>query len=263
MRGRTPQLSRTGAWGIGYGRRVSGGQELGTESPLVERDGELSTLRAAVDGAVRGRGSVVVVRGQAGIGKTTLLQAAAEIAVTREVRVLRARGGVLERDLAYGALRLLLEAPLSSLGPAERADVLSGAAALAGPALAVTAGALGAGEPDRGLAIEHGLYWTVANLAERQPLLLVLDDVHWFDAPSLRFLVYLARRLADLPVAMVVATRPDERADESLLVDQLLDEAGVEELRPSTLSVSACASASALLSGPSNGQSPDERQNCM
>jgi DNA-binding CsgD family transcriptional regulator len=216
---------------------VSGGQELGTAGPLVERDGELLTLRGAVEQSLLGRGSVVVVRGQAGIGKSRLLQATADIAADCGVRVLGARGGVLERDLAYGALRLLLDVPLAALGTAERAEVLGGAAALAAPALAIAAADGGTGEPDRGLAVEHGLYWTVANLAERQPLLLVLDDVHWFDAPSLRFLVYLARRLRDLPVAMVVATRPDERADESLLVDQLLEEPGVVELRPSSLSV--------------------------
>ncbi|GAA4752330.1 LuxR family transcriptional regulator [Nocardioides endophyticus] len=216
---------------------MSEGQEHETGDPLVEREAELLTLRGAVERALLSRGSVVVVRGQAGIGKSRLLTATAAIAADRAVRVLSARGGVLERDLAYGALRLLLDAPLAALGPAERAEVLGGAAALAAPALAVAAGDGGAGELDRGLAVEHGLYWTVANLAERQPLLLVLDDVHWFDAPSLRFLVYLARRLADLPVAMVVATRPDERAEESLLVDQLLEEPGVEELRPSALSV--------------------------
>ena len=200
---------------------------------------KLLTLRGAVEHALLGRGSVVVVRGQAGIGKSRLLQATADIATDCGVRVLGARGGVLERDLAYGALRLLLDAPLAALGAAERAEVLGGAAALAAPALAVAAGDGGVGEPDRGLAVEHGLYWTVANLAERQPLLLVLDDVHWFDAPSLRFLVYLARRLRDLPVAMVVATRPDERADESLLVDQLLEEPGVVELPGRRLSASA------------------------
>ncbi len=47
--------------------------------------------------------------------------------------------------------------------------------------------------------------------------MLALDDAHWFDAPSLRFLHYLARRVADLPLAMIVATRHDERGVEPLL----------------------------------------------
>ena len=56
----------------------------------------------------------------------------------------------------------------------------------------------------RGFAILHALYWLTVRLAERAPLLLVVDDAHWADEPSLRFLVYLAGRLADQPIAVLV-----------------------------------------------------------
>ena len=173
---------------------------------LVERRGEQECIRAAAARAIAGTGSVVVVEGPAGIGKTSLLEAACDEAAAADLRVLRARGGSLESGVAYGAVRLLLERPLAELDDVTREDVLSGAAALAAPALE-GAGVQTGGPADRGHAINHGLLWCVANLAERGPLLLALDDVHWFDAPSLRFVLYLARRVADLPVLIVAATR--------------------------------------------------------
>ena len=66
------------------------------------------------------------------------------------------------------------------------------------------------GAADRSYAVLHGLYWLTSNLAEQAPLLLAVDDAHWADVPSLRFLHYLARRVEDLPVLMVVALRPTE-----------------------------------------------------
>ena len=59
----------------------------------------------------------------------------------------------------------------------------------------------------------HGLYWLAANFASRRPTLLVVDDLHWADEPSLRWLVYLARRLEGLPVLLLIGTRPPEQAN--------------------------------------------------
>ena len=56
-------------------------------------------------------------------------------------------------------------------------------------------------------AAAHALYWLVSALAEERPLLLAVDDLHWSDDPSLRFLAYLARRLEGLPVAVVGTLR--------------------------------------------------------
>lgn len=152
---------------------------------------------------------MLVVEGPAGIGKSRLLAVACDLADECGLQALRARGGLLERDLAYGAVRMLLERALAALDAPQREDVLGGAAALSAPALSAGGGEQPA-SADRGFAVIHGLFWCVANLAERRPLLLVLDDAHWFDAASLRFALYLARRVGDLPVAIVVATREDE-----------------------------------------------------
>lgn len=207
---------------------------------LVERATELQHIRVAVADAVRGAGSVIVVEGPAGIGKTRLLDTACAEAANEGLALLRARGGILERELAHGAVRLLLERPLAALDDVVRDDVLEGAAALAAPALA-TAGVGGAAPADRGHAINHGLFWCVANLAERRPLLLALDDVHWFDAPSLRFVLYLARRVADLPVLIVAATRQGEAGSDSVLVEELQLQPGASVLRPNPLSAAGVA----------------------
>ena len=94
----------------------------------------------------------------------------------------------------------------------ERARLLSGSASLA-------LGALGRTDPERPnpssdpLAPIHGLYWLVANLAELEPVLLIIDDAQWADAQTIRFLDYLVRRLADLPVLVVVSVRSGEPAE--------------------------------------------------
>ena len=208
-----------------------------TSSGLVEREAELRALTDAVERGRAGLGGLVVVEGPAGIGKSRLLDAVAARATDTGARVLRARGGILERDVAYGAVRQLLERFLDALPDDERADVLSGAAAHALPALA-PATAAGTGEGPAA-STEHGLFWTVAHLAERAPLVLVLDDAHWFDAASLRFVVYLVRRLVDLPVVVVVGLRPDDSgAAAPDLLAELMLEADAVQLRPAPLSVS-------------------------
>lgn len=63
---------------------------------------------------------------------------------------------------------------------------------------------------DPALLIPHGLFWLVANLAAQAPLLLAVDDAHWCDAASSRFLRYLAPRLEGLPVLLAVSARDDE-----------------------------------------------------
>ncbi len=179
---------------------------------LVQRDNELSALKAAVVGAARdGEGRLIVVEGPPGIGKSALLAAASRQAFEAGLDRLCARGEPLERRYAFGVVRQLFEATVAALPEHDRSEVLSGV-----PPEAVQA--LGGGpvaeifdDSDAEAALHHGLYWIVHGLAERRPLLLVVDDAHWADEPSLQWLVSLGRRLDDLPVALVVATRPDSR----------------------------------------------------
>src|SRR5829696_8566098 len=178
---------------------------------LLERQGELDALRGAMESTRAGTGALVYVEGPAGLGKTELLTAACEEASARGIEVLRARGGHVEREVALGAARQLF-APVAALAPAERDALLSGAAALAaGPlGLAAPADADAPAAADPSFADFHGLYWLTANLAARSPLLLAVDDAHWLDPLSLRWLVYLANRLDGVPVAIAVTARPGE-----------------------------------------------------
>ena len=123
---------------------------------------------------------------------------------------LSARGSELERDFAYGLVRQLFEAPLVAASPPERAELLAGAAGRAARLFGVAAPPDDVADAllDPSFAILHGLYWLCANLGRRSPLLLCVDDVHWADQASLRFLNYLGRRLQELPIAVVAAARP-------------------------------------------------------
>src|SRR5437667_189016 len=95
---------------------------------------------------------------------------------------------------------------------------ISGMVTVAGPARA-GAGALGlaAGDsPASEFAAVHGLYWLCANLAERKPVLLTVDDLHWVDGPSLSWLAYLGPRCAESALLVVLTIRegdPRERAN--------------------------------------------------
>jgi hypothetical protein len=152
-------------------------------------------------------GGLVVIEGASGLGKTSLLRAAAVEGQRRGFEVARARGAQLEREWPLGIARQLLEPVLRRCLADERAGLLDGAATLAAhvvlPKLAAGAGAV-----DASFGTLHGLYWLCANLATRRPLLLVVDDAQWADEMSLRFLGVLARRLDALPAVVLLAQRP-------------------------------------------------------
>lgn len=150
---------------------------------------------------------MLVVEGAAGIGKTTLVAAAIIAAVDAGMQVARASGGELEQDLPFAVVRQLFEPVLRGASASVRAEMLSDAAGLAAPLFGVE---MGDDAPETIAAYVHGLYWMCSNLCERGPLLLVVDDAHWTDESSLRFLSHLARRLGDLRLMLVLATRPGQ-----------------------------------------------------
>ncbi|MGB8876477.1 MAG: AAA family ATPase, partial [Solirubrobacteraceae bacterium] len=201
----------------------------GVSGGLVERGEELRALHRSLEQARLGGGQFVVVEGPAGIGKTSLLDACVERGVGLGLTVLRARGDEVAMESPFSAVRELLWPGVSN----SRVSSLAGAAQFAAPVFEVVADE---GETrDRVGAVLHGLYWLVANLADRRPLLLILDDAHWIDPASARFLLYLARRIESLPVFLLAAARPGEGADPIGVVPALSAVADTI-LRPSPLS---------------------------
>lgn len=182
----------------------------GMHQVILERDAELAVLVAAAGAAEAGHGAVVLVEGPAGIGKTTLLHAACAGPGELGVRILTARGLALEGGFSFGIARQLIEPVRMSAGPGEWDALLDGAAGLA--ARVFDRAGTGSVEDDIPFATTHGLYWLAANLAARRPLVIAVDDAHWADAPSLRWLAHLAARIDGLPVALLLAVRsgPDE-----------------------------------------------------
>ncbi len=204
---------------------------------LLERDEELERLRRLTVDAAHGRGSAVVVEGPAGIGKTSLLDAGTRLAAAAGLDVLAARGGELERDFAYGVVRQLLERRVRRASRRQRERWLDGAAALAEPVLGLAADRA-VGDDPTATAL-HGLYWLAANLSAEVPLLVAVDDLHWVDSASLRFLAYLARRVAELPILLLAASRPPIESHAPELVEALGGEPSVSRVEPAPLSLTA------------------------
>jgi DNA-binding CsgD family transcriptional regulator len=198
---------------------------------LIERMEELAEGAALLGRALAGNGGLAVIEGPAGIGKTALLGALAER--SEGFRVLRASGDDLERSLAFGIVRQLFERPLArDEGLRER--VLGGAACVA--AGVVLPGERGTPAPSSAAAVNHGLTWLAANLAEERPLLLLIDDLQWSDPASLEWLAHLGRRVEELPLALIATWRIGEPGSEVVALDRLRDEPSTLMLRPDPLS---------------------------
>jgi DNA-binding CsgD family transcriptional regulator len=209
----------------------------GSADRLLERDGELGVIRAMLAQARSGEGRIVVVEGPAGIGKSALLQAAGALAHEEGFEVLAGRGAELEGEFPFGVARQLFEPALAALPDADRADVISGAAELSQRVIGDAPTDLG--DASALAAALHGLYWLCANLAERSPLLVVVDDAHWTDLPTLRWLAYLAHRLGGLRVAVIAAMRPGPPDHVAQVLDDLRRPGDVEMLSPAPLSENA------------------------
>jgi DNA-binding CsgD family transcriptional regulator len=185
---------------------LGGDENPGLRARLLEREAESAVLTRAVEHARRGRGSLVLVDGPPGIGKSSLLAASRETAAESGLEVLQARGRTIERDFTFGVALQLFEARVARARPQERSRLLSGAARLAAPLLA-PGPRDGLPEEGEAFSLLHGLYWLCANLADGRPLAMFVDDGELADLPSLRFLLYLANRIADLPACLVIAAR--------------------------------------------------------
>jgi DNA-binding CsgD family transcriptional regulator len=197
---------------------------------MVERDAVLAAMHGLLEEALNGRGGALFVVGAAGLGKTTVLEHAVAAARGR-FRVGIGRADVAEAALPFGLISQALEGVLGeSAMPADAAE--RGAA----PAPA------------------DYFYAVLARLraAAAEPLFLALDDAHWSDPDSLTLLRLICRRVAALPVAVLVTARPwppeAMRAGEELAAQQL---AAVQELVPLSL-----AAARSILSQRAGAREP-------
>jgi DNA-binding CsgD family transcriptional regulator len=195
--------------------------------PLLERAAEVAAITAALDAARAGTGAVLVAEGAAGIGKTRLLTHACEQATAAGMTVLTARAAEYEEGYAWGVVRQLFERFWS--GGTTPLDPPPGDAP--GP------------RDEYSFAVLHGLYWLTADIAQRAPLLIAIDDLQWADPPSQRFVAHLARRLGDLPVLLAVTIREPRSGtvQDKALTAELAAEPGVVTVRPAALSADGCA----------------------
>ncbi|HEX2031807.1 MAG TPA: AAA family ATPase [Actinomycetota bacterium] len=188
------------------------------DGPLLEREAELHRVDDLLGSAEQEAGQVALIEGPAGIGKTELLKETLAAGRRRGFQVFGARAGELEQGLPFGVVRQLFELPLARsidrsvlTGPAEQATRLLTLGDVRGEPV---------GSPPDQFALVHGLYWLCLNLAERGPVLIAVDDVHWADEASLGWLAYLVRRIEDQPVAVALALRsPHPVAESSVLRD--------------------------------------------
>jgi DNA-binding CsgD family transcriptional regulator/tetratricopeptide (TPR) repeat protein len=205
---------------------------------LLERDVELAAIEDLIGTAPRGR--LLAIEGPPGIGKTSLIAETKRKARAAGLEVLGARGSELERAFSYGVVRQLFEPFLARVPAEERAELLTGAATLATP-LFEPAQLAANPAPTASLASLHGLYWLTANVAARRPLLLAVDDLHWCDLPSLRWLAYLLPRMEGLGLVIVVGLRPGERGEDAGVLAQIISDPLATVVRPAPLTTAATA----------------------
>ncbi|ACU73061.1 transcriptional regulator, LuxR family [Catenulispora acidiphila DSM 44928] len=175
--------------------------DLGSPHLVVGRDEEMRAVAAAFDALTAGTGGFLQVVGEPGIGKTYLLAAIRETALTKGISVLSGRATEFEQEMPF---QILLDA-LSEHG--DLARLLEGLPPGAGevPAPDRPPGARSAPDIDR-FRLFQALRQVMASMAD-QPVLVLLDDVHWADPGSIDFIAFLSRRPIAGPVLIVVAHR--------------------------------------------------------
>ena len=201
---------------------------------VVGRETELRRVTELLAGARLRRGGALLVTGEAGVGKSTLLDEVA--AMSGGALVVRAVGTPAEQEVPYAALGLVL------------GDVTDELAALPVPqarALGVAL-ALRDGDPPPPFAVGAATLAVLTRRAEQAPLVVLLDDAHLLDQPSARALAFAARRLGADPVLVVAAIRSGEGGP--------LAEAGLPELAVTGLDEAAVGSLMATLGLPATAE---------
>jgi DNA-binding CsgD family transcriptional regulator len=171
----------------------------GAADRLIGRDDDLEFLGTFVDSAaVDGR--ALFVSGDAGVGKTALLNAVVAYAHATGTRVVRASGAEFEASLSFAGLNQVLQPLLDGIGELTE---------MHGRALSVALG-LASGDPPDQLVVCTAAQSLIVQAAKTVPHLVVVDDVPWLDRPSAAVLGFAARRLSGTRVGFIAAARPDE-----------------------------------------------------
>ena len=162
---------------------------------LVGRSAETATIDQLLAEARASRSGVLVVRGEAGVGKSSLLRHALEHA--DGMTVLRGGGIESESELAFAGVHQLLRPVLDRIEtlPEPQAAALRAAFALSSETI------------DDRFRVAVAVLGLLCDVAEDQPLLCLVDDAHWLDHPSAEALVFAARRLEAEPLAILFAAR--------------------------------------------------------
>jgi DNA-binding NarL/FixJ family response regulator/tetratricopeptide (TPR) repeat protein len=195
---------------------------------LIGRGEELASLHRALAEVESGHPRVIVLSGEPGIGKTRLLAELERLAEARGHLVFTGRASELERDLPYWLFVDALDEQLRSLAPDRRQRIdqrLGGELARIFPAMAGFDDAAGAVLDER-----YRAHWAVRELLERlaaaQPLVLVLDDLHWADPASVELLGGLLRRPPEAMVLLALALRPRQAPARLTAALEHADQAG-------------------------------------
>jgi AAA ATPase domain len=168
---------------------------MSAHNTLRGRDAECAALDVLLDAARRGESRTVVLRGEAGVGKTALLDYA--IGSAQDFRVLRSAGVESEMELAFASLHQLC------------APILDRRGSLPGPqreAVEVVFGLDSGPAPDR-LLVGLATLSLLAETADERPLLCVIDDAQWLDGASAQAFALVARRLMAEPIGLLFASR--------------------------------------------------------
>jgi len=223
--------------------------EVANGALVLERERELDVVHAACRAVGSGRGRLIVVDGAAGVGKTLLMNAAAEAAEAAGLEVARTRGGELEQDLGWGIAADLLDPVLAGRSGEERERLFAGRGRWAAAVLEHREVDDGG---DRGVRadtvqIVAGLARLVGELAGERPIALLVDDAQWADGPSLRWLVHLSGRFESLPMLIVLGVRAGQGAGSEMVTR--LRAAASDRLTLSPLSATATAALVAVRLG--------------
>ncbi|RKN12218.1 LuxR family transcriptional regulator [Streptomyces radicis] len=203
---------------------------------MTERDHELNAIDGAVKACRDGEGQLLVIEGAPGLGKSSLLATLLDRATENEFFVLHAQSNEYESGFPYGAVHQLFDNWLNSATPEVRRRVLRGPAAFAAPLFDFGGNGSSASEDQRHHSLLYGLYWMCVHIAEYRPVALLLDDSGWIDTPSLRFLHYLAARLADRRILLAMTTDPAESGHQAEITRAIVSRPSAQLLRLDPLS---------------------------